>query len=158
MIASPLWRSGVQRGRLLVILSTAALAWGGAPAATVGASARSHADMRQAAPCGGTARRVHSGRVRISFTCDADVTWFEIKANRPLRAFEEPSSAFGCERATSRSFRCEDIHSGAAPEGGGIATVSEPLCRRGSHLVLRITPALDFEQPTGITFTLKGPC
>ena len=141
-----------------MVLSTAALALGGAPAATVGASGRSHADTRQAAPCAGTARRVRSGRVKISFTCDGDVTWFEIKANRALRAFEEPSSAFGCERATSRSFRCEDIHSGAAPDGGGIATVSEPLCRRGSHLVLRITPALDFEPPTGMTFTLKGPC
>ena len=158
MIGSAPGRGGVRRLQLLVGLSTAAFAWSGAPAATVGASGRRDADTQRPAPCDGTARRARSGRVKVSFTCDGDVTWFEIKANRALRAFEEPSSAFGCQRATSRSFRCEDIHSGAAPEGGGIATVSGPLCRRGSRLVLRITPALDFERPTGMTFTLKGPC
>jgi hypothetical protein len=96
--------------------------------------------------------------VSISFTYDRDVTFFEIRANRALRSFEEPIEAFGCERATSRSFRCEDIHSGAAEEGNGVAIVSEPLCRRGAHLVLRIVPGFDFERPTGVIFTLKGPC
>jgi hypothetical protein len=110
------------------------------------------------APCKGRAKRVRYGHVSISFTCDQDVTSFEIQANRALRSFEEPKEAFGCERATSRSFRCEDIHSGAAEEGNGVAIVSEPLCRRGAHLVLRIVPGLGFEGSTGAIFTLKGPC
>lgn len=121
-------------------------------------AARGVARSTRRAPCEGRARRVRAGHVRISFTCDGDVTWFEISANRALRSFQEPASAFGCERASSRSFRCQDIHSGAAPEGGGIATVAEPLCAHGAHLVLHVEPALEFEQPTGAAFVLKGPC
>lgn len=164
MIDCPRTLRGVHRGVMCLGLIGAALGFGGAPAGARHTSPRgsraSHGktDARHAPPCEGTARRVRAGRVRVSFSCDDDVTWFEIRADRALRAFEEPDAAFGCERATSRSFRCEDIHSGAGPEGGGIVTVSEPLCRRGSRLVLRVTPALNFERPTGAGFTLKGPC
>lgn len=129
-----------------------------APSGALGASGHSRASAQPTAPCAGTARRVRARHVRISFTCEEDVTWFEISANRALRAFEEPEAAYGCERASSRSFRCEDIHSGTTAEGIGIATVAEPLCPRGARLVLRIKPAFDFEQPTGLQFTLRGPC
>jgi len=139
----------------LALLSMCAPA--GALAAT-GQRGNRRVDAQHAAPCEGSARRVRARHVRISFTCDEDVTWFEISANRTLHGFEEPESAFGCERASARSFRCQDIHSGAAPEGGGIATVDEPLCAHGARLTLRVTPAFDFEQPTGFAFRLRGPC
>ena len=86
------------------------------------------------------------------------MTAFLVRANRTLHSVYDPSYAFGCERSTSRSFDCADIHSGAGPEGSGVASVSEPARRRGAHLVLRVTPTLDFEaRPLG-AFTLKGPC
>jgi hypothetical protein len=114
-----------------------------------------------AAPvCRGEARRVEPGHVSFSFSCgeDEDVTAFLVRANRTLHSVYDPSYAFGCERSTSRSFDCADIHSGAGPEGSGVASVSEPLCRRGAHLVLRVTPTLDFEARPLRAFTLKGPC
>jgi hypothetical protein len=109
--------------------------------------------------CQGRARRLRPGQVIFSFSCDGeDVTAFDVQANRALRVVKDPSFAFGCERRTSRSFDCEDIHSGAGEVGSGVATVSEPLCHPGAHLLLRITPALDFEAPSHTAFTLKGPC
>lgn len=113
-----------------------------------------------AARCQGRARRSGQGHVSFSFSCgeQEDVTGFVVQANRALRSVEDPSFAFACERSTPRSFDCGDIHSGAGPEGSGVATVSEPLCRRGAHLVLRVTPTLNFEPQALTPFTLKGPC
>jgi hypothetical protein len=113
-----------------------------------------------APPCRGKARRLRPGRVSFSFSCgeSEDVTAFVVQANRTLHLVYDPSFAFGCERSTSRSFTCQDIHSGAGPEGLGVASVSEPLCHRGAHLVLRITPSLNFEAGSLKAFTLKGPC
>jgi hypothetical protein len=110
--------------------------------------------------CQGKARRLRPGHVSFSFSCgeSEDVTAFVVRANRTLHSVYDPSFAFGCERSTSRSFACEDIHSGAGPEGLGVASVSEPLCHRGAHLVLRITPTLNFEAQSLTAFTLKGPC
>jgi hypothetical protein len=116
---------------------------------------------RTGAPlCQGRARRSGPGHVSFSFSCgeQEDVTGFLVRANRALRFLDDPSFAFGCERSTSRSFECGDIHSGAGPEGSGVATVREPLCRRGAHLLLRITPTLNFEAEAQAPFTLKGPC
>jgi hypothetical protein len=115
---------------------------------------------KAAAPlCRGKARRPRPGHISFSFSCGSeDVTAFHVQANRALRSLYDPSYAFGCERRTSRSFSCEDIHSGAGPEGSGVATVSEPLCHRGAHLILRITPALNFEARSRAPFTLRGPC
>jgi len=98
--------------------------------------------------------------VSFSFSCgeDEDVTAFVVRANRALHSVYDPSYAFGCERSTSRSFDCTDIHSGAGPEGSGVASVSEPLCHRGAHLILRVTPTLNFEEVSRATFTLRGPC
>ncbi|MGA2320912.1 MAG: hypothetical protein ABSG95_09250 [Solirubrobacteraceae bacterium] len=127
----------------------------------------SSAVPRRAAPagkasaplCQGKARRPRPGHVSFSFSCqDEDVTAFVVQANRTLHSVYDPSYAFGCERSTSRSFDCGDIHSGAGPEGSGVASVSEPLCHRGAHLVLRVTPTLNFETQSRTTFTLKGPC
>jgi hypothetical protein len=152
-------RSHYSRALLMTVAVLAiAVAGLGASGGPARAHPTAHISKTGAAPCKGRARRIRFRHVSISFTCDNDVTGFEIRANRALRSFEEPNAAFGCDRATSRSFRCEDIHSGAAPEGNGVAIVSEPLCRRGAHLVLRISPAFDFERPTGVSFTLKGPC
>jgi hypothetical protein len=110
--------------------------------------------------CQGKARRLRPGHVGFSFSCGEgeDVTAFVVRANRTLHSVYDPSFAFGCERSTSRSFDCADIHSGAGPEGSGVATVSEPLCHRGAHLVLRVTPTLNFEAQSLTAFTLKGPC
>jgi len=110
--------------------------------------------------CQGRARHSGPGHVSFSFSCgeQEDVTGFVVQANRALHAVEDPSFAFGCERSTSRSFDCADIHSGAGPEGSGVATVSEPLCRRGAHLLLRVTPTLNFEPQPLAPFTLRGPC
>jgi len=109
--------------------------------------------------CRGKAKRVRPAHISFSFECgNEDVTAFRVQANRPLHFVYDPSYAFGCERKTSRSFSCEDIHSGAGSVGSGLATVSEPFCRRGAHLVLRITPALNFESAFRTAFTLKGPC
>jgi hypothetical protein len=93
------------------------------------------------------------------FTCGGeDVTAFVVRANRTLHSVVDPSYAFACERSTSRSFDCGDIHSGAGSEGFGLASVSEPLCHRGAHLILRITPTLNFEQTSAPSFELRGPC
>ena len=110
--------------------------------------------------CQGRARRVRPGHVSFSFSCESEVSAFEIQANRALHSVYDPSYVFGCERSTSRSFSCEDMHTGAEEGGSGIATVSEPLCRPGAHLVLRVTPTFDFEDqgPPRPTLTLKGPC
>jgi hypothetical protein len=110
--------------------------------------------------CHGKARRERPGHVSFSFSCgeSEDVTAFVVQANRTLHSVYDPSFAFGCERSTSRSFACEDIHSGAGSEGFGVASVSEPLCHRGARLVLRITPSLNFEARSLKAFTLKGPC
>jgi hypothetical protein len=110
--------------------------------------------------CRGAAKRLRPGRVSFSFSCgeSEDVTAFVVQANRALHSVFDPSYAFGCERSTSRSFDCEDIHSGAGPQGSGVASVSEPLCHHGAHLVLRVTPTLNFEEQSLATFTLKGPC
>jgi len=109
--------------------------------------------------CRGKAKRVRPAHVSFSFECgNEDVTAFKVQANRALHFVYDPSYAFGCERRTSRSFSCEDIHSGASSVGSGVATVSEPLCRPGAHLILWITPALDFESTFRTAFTLKGPC
>jgi hypothetical protein len=110
--------------------------------------------------CQGRARRLRPGRVSFSFSCgeSEDVTGFVVRANRTLHSVYDPSYAFGCERSTSRSFDCGDIHSGAGSEGSGVASVSEPLCHRGAHLVLRVTPTLNFEEQSLTPFTLKGPC
>ena len=118
------------------------------------------AGKTSARPCHGKARRLRPGHVSFAFSCGAseDVTAFVVRANRMLHSVYDPSFAFGCERSTSRSFACEDIHSGAGPEGLGVASVSEPLCHRGAHLVLLITPTLNFEAQSLAAFTLKGPC
>jgi hypothetical protein len=110
--------------------------------------------------CQGTVRRLRPGHVGFSFSCgeNEDVTAFIVKANRTLHFVFDPSYAFGCERSTSRSFDCGDIHSGAGSEGSGVASVSKPLCHRGAHLVLRVTPTLNFEERSLTPFTLKGPC
>ncbi len=110
--------------------------------------------------CHGRARRLRPGRVSFSFSCgeSEDVTGFVVRANRTLHSVYDPSYAFGCERSTSRSFDCGDIHSGAGSEGSGVALVSEPLCHRGAHLVLRVTPTLNFGEQSLTPFTLKGPC
>jgi hypothetical protein len=97
--------------------------------------------------------------VSFSFECgNEDVTAFRVQANRALHFVYDPSYAFDCERKTSKSFSCEDIHSGASGVGSGVATVSEPLCHGHPRLVLRITPALNFESTFRTAFTLKGPC
>jgi hypothetical protein len=129
--------------------SSALLPHGGAPAGKASAPL-----------CRGSARRLRPGHVSLSFSCgeSEDVTAFVVRANRTLHSIYDPSYAFGCERSTSRSFDCEDIHSGAGPEGSGVAIVSEPLCRRGAQLVLRVTPTLNFETQSRAAFTLKGPC
>ena len=126
-------------------------------------SAESHvaSPSRAGAPrCQGKARRSGPGHVSFSFSCgeQEDVTGFVVQANRALHSVYDPSFAFACERSASRSFDCGDIHSGAGPEGSAVATVSEPLCRRGAHLVLRVTPTLNFEPEEHAPFTLKGPC
>ena len=109
--------------------------------------------------CGGRARRVRSGRISFSFSCHGeDVTGFVLQANRTLHSVYDPTYAFGCERAAARTFDCEDIHSGAGSEGSGVALVSEPLCRRGAHLALRVTASLNFEGDSEPAFTLRGPC
>jgi hypothetical protein len=108
--------------------------------------------------CQGKVRRLRPGHVSFSFSCGEDVTAFVVRANRTLHSVYDPSYAFGCERSTSRSFDCGDIHSGAGPQGSGVATVSEPLCHRGAHLVLRVTPTLNFEETSLTAFTLNGPC
>jgi hypothetical protein len=129
-----------------------------------GGSAESYAatpTRRAGAPtCQGSARRSGAGHVSFSFSCgeQEDVTGFIVQANRTLRSVSDPSFAFGCERSTFRSFDCADIHSGAGLEGSGVAIISEPLCRRGAHLLLRVTPTLDFEAQARAPFTLKGPC
>ena len=113
-----------------------------------------------ASHCQGKARRLRPGQVSFSFSCgeSQDVTAFVVQANRTLHSVSDPSFAFGCQRSGSRSFDCEDIHSGAGPEGSGIASVTEPLCHRDAHLALRITPTLNFDTQSGRAFTLKGPC
>jgi hypothetical protein len=117
------------------------------------------AGKASASLCRGKAKRLRPAHVSFSFECgNEDVTAFEVQANRPLHFVYDPSSAFDCERKTSRSFSCEDIHSGAGSEGSGVATVSEPFCHRSAHLVLRITPALNFESTFRTAFTLRGPC
>jgi hypothetical protein len=117
------------------------------------------AGKASASLCRGKAKRLRPAHVSFSFECgNEDVTAFVVQANRPLHFVYDPSSAFDCERKTSRSFSCEDIHSGASSEGSGVATVSEPFCHRGTHLVLRITPALNFESTFRTAFTLRGPC
>ncbi len=128
------------------------------PALVAARRGRTPAGAAASTSCRGKARRLKPGRVGFSFSCeDEDVTAFVLRANRTLHSVYDPSFAFGCERSTSKSFSCVDIHSGAGPVGSGVATVSEPLCR-GAHLTLRITPTLNFEtQPRG-TFTLRGPC
>jgi hypothetical protein len=109
--------------------------------------------------CAGKVKRVRPAHVSFSFECgNEDVTAFKVQANRALRFVYDPSYAFDCERRTSRSFSCEDIHSGASSVGSGLATVSEPLCRPGAHLILRITPALNFESTFRTALTLRGPC
>jgi hypothetical protein len=134
-----------------------------------GAATNSSAMPRRAAPavtakaphCQGKAKRLRSGSVSFSFTCanEEDITGFEVQANRTLHSVEDPSEAFGCERSTATSFACEDIHSGAGPTGSAVATVSEPLCRPHADLLLRITPAFNFEGPSHpAAFTLRGPC
>jgi len=121
--------------------------------------ARAHARTAASPTCRGRARRVRPGKVSISFACGGeDVTGFTVQANRTLHYLYDPSYAFGCERTGSRSYSCSDIHSGAGSQGSALATVSEPLCKRGAHLYLRITPALNFEEPSLPSFTLKGPC
>jgi len=131
------------------LLALSVLAQANASAAPAGAAAP---------PCRGKVRRVGPGRLSFSFTCEGDVSGFEIRANRALHSVYDPLEAFGCERATYRSFSCNDIHSGASETGSGIAIVSEPLCARGAHLVLRVTATLNFEGPPTPAFTLKGPC
>ncbi len=109
--------------------------------------------------CAGNVRRVARGRVSFSFSCgNEDVTGFEVRANRTLRYVYDPSYAFDCGRRTSRAFDCGDIHSGAGSVGSGLATVSEPLCHPRAHLLLRITPTLNFESRSRPAFTLRGPC
>ena len=110
--------------------------------------------------CKGQAKRLRPGHVSFWFRCGEgeDVTAFVVRANHALHSVYDPSYAFGCERSTSRSFDCADIHSGAGPEGSGVVSVSEPLCHRGAHLILRVTPTLNFEQVSRATFTLRGPC
>lgn len=126
----------------------AALAHGGRPAREAGSPT-----------CHGKARRLRPGHVSFSFSCGGeDVTAFVIRADRALRSVYDPSYAFACERSTSRSFDCGDIHSGAGSEGSGVASVSEPLCRAGQRLMLRITATLNFEQMPSATFALRGPC
>jgi hypothetical protein len=108
--------------------------------------------------CRGKAKRLRPAHVSFSFECgNEDVTAFIVQANRALHFVYDPSYAFGCERKTSRSFSCEDIHSGASSVGSGLATVSDPLCHPGAHLILLITPALNFESTFRTPFTLKGP-
>jgi hypothetical protein len=118
-----------------------------------------HADEANAPFCHGSFKRVRPRHVGFSFSCEnEDVTGFELQANRTLSFVYDPVLAFECQRKTGRSFVCEDIHSGAGPVGSGIATVSEPLCHRGAHLMLRITPFLNFENRPRPSVTLKGPC
>ncbi|HME01702.1 MAG TPA: hypothetical protein VKG38_01555 [Solirubrobacteraceae bacterium] len=119
-----------------------------------------HASSASTQACHGKAGRLRSGHVGFSFSCgeSEDVTGFVVRANRTLHSVYDPSYAFGCQRSTTRSFDCEDIHSGAGPEGSGVASVSEPLCHAHAHLVLWVTPTLNFEAQSLPTFTLKGPC
>jgi hypothetical protein len=109
--------------------------------------------------CRGKARRLRPRYVTFSFSCEGeDVTAFKVQANRTLHSVYDPSYAFGCDRNTFRSFYCADIHSGAGSVGSGVAKVTEPLCHPAAHLVLRITPYLNFEESSRTAFTLKGPC
>jgi hypothetical protein len=110
--------------------------------------------------CRGKARRLRPGHVSFSFGCgeSADVTGFVLRANRAVHSVSDPSFAFGCERSTSTSFDCEDIHSGAGPEGSGVVLLSEPLCHPHARLLLRVTPTLNFEAQPLPTFALTGPC
>jgi len=124
-------------------------------------SAPPHNAAQASAPrCHGDARGLRRGQVSFSFSCgeSQDVTAFVVQANRALHSVHDPLFAFGCQRSTARSFDCEDIHSGAGPEGSGIALVSEPLCHRDAHLALRITPTVNFDARSLGAFTLKGPC
>ena len=146
--------------RVAAVASVSALLLGFAVAdSSAAAAAGAAAGSANATSCHGRVRRLRPGRLGFSFSCEGeDVTGFHVQANRALHSVFDPSYAFGCERTTARSFECEDIHSGAGSIGSGIATVSEPLCHRGAHLVLRVTPTLDFEGQSRPTFTLSGPC
>jgi hypothetical protein len=163
--ALPLRRGRLSHDRRVWALTTLAVLLGSAVAA---GPARPHSIARARLTttgetgeysCKGRARRLRPRQLGFSFTCEgADVTAFELRANRALHAVIDPTYAFGCERRTSRYFYCEDIHSGAGEVGSGVATVSEPFCHAGARLVLRITPGLDFESRARKAFTLKGPC
>jgi hypothetical protein len=95
---------------------------------------------------------VRAGEVAFSFHCPEDVLGFVIDANHALHAVSDDPVVFECQRETSRSFYCSDVHSAGPPGGSGVITLSEPLCRRGSRLMLHIGPS---ESPA---FTLEGPC
>lgn len=131
---------------------------GGLALSCAHAAAAPSEQLPSSASCQGHVRRVRPGHLSFSFSCDEEVSSFEIQANRVLHSVFDPSYVFGCARNTSRSFSCVDEHSGAEEGGSGIATVSEPLCKRGAHLLLRVTPTLDFEVQSHPTFMLKGPC
>ena len=109
--------------------------------------------------CRGKARRLRPGRVSFWFTCqNEDITGFDVRANRSLHSVYDPDEAFFCERTKASAFSCEDIHAAAFSEGSGVVTVSEPLCRPGAHLVLRIVPTLNNEVRSRPAFRLRGPC
>jgi hypothetical protein len=130
-----------------------------APGGSALAHKAARAGKATAPLCGGNVRRVARGRVSFSFSCgNEDVTAFEVRANRALHYVYDPSYAFDCGRRASRAFDCEDIHSGAGSVGSGVATVSEPLCHPRAHLLLRVTPTLNFESRSRPAFTLRGPC
>jgi hypothetical protein len=160
------WSVASLAALLLAFAATAGYGYGYGPP-TAGLSAE-HTSLPTAGLSAGTAntpvchgsfRRVRPRHVSFSFSCEnEDVTGFALQANRALHSVYDPVFAFGCERRTARSFDCEDIHSGAGSVGSGLATVTEPLCHGGPHLVLRVTPFLNFEDRPRPIFTLKGPC
>ncbi|MFI4984540.1 MAG: hypothetical protein ACHQAV_00960 [Solirubrobacterales bacterium] len=146
--------------RVWTVASLGLLLLGFAVTDTLALPSRADLAGKAGAPlCRGKAGRLRPGHIGFSFECKGeDVTGFEVQANRALHFLYDPSSAFDCERRTWRSFSCEDIHSGASSVGSGVATVSEPFCHGGARLVLRITPALNFEARFRKAFLLRGPC
>ena len=106
--------------RKLAVASLCVSLLGFAVADSSGLPRKASAHKASAPACQGKARRMRPAHVSFSFSCEGDVSAFDIQANRALHSVDDPSYVFGCERRTSRSSYCEDIHSGAEEGGSGV--------------------------------------
>jgi hypothetical protein len=115
--------------------------------------------------CKGTAKRLHSGRVRVDYSCTGImVDRMKIVSNRKITYAKAEEEISTCIRPSARVAECYEsgVTSEVTEPSAAIIGVSGRLCRSHGNLNLRLVLTgrneAEFDEEAKSEVAVKGPC